>query len=514
MSRLGKISLLFSGLSLVSFALVRYMVGDWVPFCWVALGLSVFFVGFTFFIDRKFFAEFFSMKTTKHGMSMGAMILLVVTLLVIINFIGVRKYKVFDFSISQSNTLSEQSIKLLKALDSDLKVRFFYKKGVEGNEENRKQFRELIKKYQDQSDKVVLDFVEVNERPDLASDFGVDKGSGVVFMEYKGKRNRIDKIEEQDISSALVKVTRATSKVIYFTTGHGEKSLDEVKDASGLNALKMLLESNNYTVKTVALSQASKVPDDADLVVVAGPKQDFMDFEIKAVEEYLKKGGSMMLALDSQQTMGLEKITSKLGVAFDGTYIWNLIETPLGKAVNQGPAFGAIYSSTSEITKAFGRDEAALFIHPTSLRRLEKVPTGVVIDDIVRTPAASVSYKTLQIKEEGGIQGPFTIASEIKGKFPGADDSAKSFSLILVGDSNFMNNQLLFKNLNRDLLLNSVAWLAKEEGLISISPKETQKTELTLTPVKFSLFLFGIIIPIPVLMLVIATTLWMKRRNA
>src|SRR5690606_14878349 len=159
----------------------------------------------------------------------------------------------------------------------------FYKKGVEGNEENRRQFRELIKKYQDESTRIRLDFVEVNERPDLAQEYGIDKGSGVVFLDYKGRRNRIEKIDEQEFTSAIVKVTREQNKTIYFTVGHGEKALSENREGLGLGSLKLLLENNRYTVKELPLIQSPKIPADADVIFIAGPTQGFQEFEIEAL---------------------------------------------------------------------------------------------------------------------------------------------------------------------------------------------------------------------------------------
>jgi hypothetical protein len=127
----------------------------------------------------------------------------------------------------------------MKNLDSDLKVLFFYKKGVEGNTESRQQFRDLVTKYQDVSSKVQLDFVEVNESPDISKEFGVDKGSGVVFVSYKGTRNRVEKIDEQSLTSSIIKVTRGTPKSIYFTIGHREKDLSDNQEGLGLGSLKI-----------------------------------------------------------------------------------------------------------------------------------------------------------------------------------------------------------------------------------------------------------------------------------
>jgi hypothetical protein len=146
MSKLSKFSFLFAGISIVSMSITRFLIGDWVPFCWLALGLFIFFFSFGVYRDRKFLQDFFSMRTTKEGMSMGGLIVLMLAVLVVVNYLGVKYSKTWDFSSEQTNTLSEQSIQLVQGLKSDLKVLFFYKKGVEGNEENRRQFRELIKK--------------------------------------------------------------------------------------------------------------------------------------------------------------------------------------------------------------------------------------------------------------------------------------------------------------------------------------------------------------------------------
>lgn len=515
MSKLGKISLFLSGLSLVSLVIIRTLLGAWVPFCWVAAGLAVFFVCLTLYWDRQFLKEFVGMKTTKEGMSMGMLIALMLVLLTVVNYLGVKHYATWDFSTAHTNTLSDQSVKLVRSLDSDLKVLFFYKKGVEGNEENRRQFRELIKKYQDQNPKVLLEFIEANEQPDLAKEYGVDKGSGVVFLDYKGRRNRIEKIDEQEFTSAMVKVTRTQNKNIYFTVGHGEKSLEEAKEGLGLNALKIMLENNRYTVKTLPLIQETRVPSDADVVVVAGPIQGFQEFEITALEDYLKRGGSLFLAIESQNTAGLEKLAKKLGIEFGNNYIVNVVDTVLGKGVNQGPTAAPIFSPMNQITKGFGHNEVTMYRYPQSLKHFPV--EGLTVDELVKTASNSVAFSSLSLKGDGP-QGSYTLVDEVTGQWPEAkrakEQTSKEFRVIIAGDVDFMTNQMLYQNLNRDLVLNSIAALAKEESLISITTKEPQSTQLLLTETKFAVFLFAFIIPFPILLLGVSIGLWIKRRNA
>jgi ABC-type uncharacterized transport system involved in gliding motility auxiliary subunit len=510
MSRLGKILLVVSAVSLLCFVVTRVLVGAWIPFMWIPLGLFV--GGFIAAMvkDRRAVGGFLTMKTTKHGMNMGALISLVVIVLVVVNFLAVRHYKTWDFSGQQVNTLSPQSAQLVKNLDSELLVRFFYKKGVEGNEENRKAFRDLIKKYQDQSNQIKLEFVEVNERPDLAEQYGVTKGSGVIFLEYKGRKNRIEKIDEQEVSSALVKVTREKDKVIYFVVGHGERELDDAKEATGLNAFKLMLENNRYTVKTLATNLNAKVPDDADLVAVVGPSQNFQSYEIQGLADYLQRGGSLLLALESKQTVGLDRILAAVGLTPMNNYVFNVVETVMGKGIQQSQTMGTVFSSTSEISKVFGKGEAVVFRNPMSFKR-NSVPDGLVLEDVVKAPEGSVSFDSLDIKGEG-VQGSFPLVVSAKGKF--LDAKTKDFNLLVTGDADFLGNQLLYQNLNRDLALNSIAWLANEKDMISIATKEAAVTKLTMTDTGFYLFLICFAIPLPVLLLATSTTLWMKRRHA
>lgn len=510
MNRISKILFIVAGVSILSFVVTRLLVGAWIPFLWIPLAFFVSCFAGALIQERKAIGSFLTMKTTKHGMNMGALIGLVVVVLVVVNFLAVRHYKVWDFSGSQSNTLSEQSVKLVKSLDSELLVRFFYKKGVEGNEENRKSFRELIKKYQDQGSNIKLEFVEVNERPDLAEEYGVTKGSGVIFLEYKKRRNRVEKIDEQEVTSALVKVTREKDKNIYFIVGHGERDLEEAKEATGLNALKIMLENNRYVVKTLASNLNARIPDDADVVMIVGPTQNFLDYEIQGLEDYLKRGGSLFLALKSKQSQGLEKLLGRVGLEPMDNYVLNLVDTPMGKGVQEGQTLGTIFSSSNEITKVFGRSEATIFRNPMSFKR-GPIPEGIKIDDLVKVTENSMSFKQLDLKEEGPL-GAFTLVAEVQGKLPGAE--AKDFTLIAAGDADFLGNQLLMQSLNRDLVLNSVAALAKEENLISVAPKENQVTKLMMTDSNFYLFLFLFAIPVPALLLGTSVTLWLRRRHA
>jgi ABC-type uncharacterized transport system involved in gliding motility auxiliary subunit len=529
MSRSGKILFFLAGLSLVSFAVVRFLLGGWVPFLWFALGFTALFIFGGFFVDRSFFKEFLSLKTTKKGMSMGAMILMALVTLGSLNFLGSRHYLTWDLSLNKMNTLSDQSVQLAKSLKSDLRVIYFYQEGAEGVTQTKGLFIQLLRKYQDVNSRIQLDFIEVNERPDLAKEYGIERGTQSVVLEYEGRRNTIEKIEEQELTGALAKVTREKEKKIRVLSGHGQVGLNPSQDGRSLSVFKNLLEGNRYQVESFSFTQATQLPEDTDVLVIVGPKQQFLDFEIQAIEHYLIKGGSLFLALESGSSTGLESLLGKIGLKLDQNVVVTVIETPLGRGIDPRFTRGVEFSTTSTVTKPFGRNEVTVFRMPQSLSRTGGDIPSLEWTELVKTNTQSIGYQDLNFKAEGQ-KGPFTLAYEVKGVFPSSsqenskggdspseDPSSKSgvsFHGVILGDEDIVSNQLLYQNLNRDLVLNAVSALAKEENLISISPKEIQSTRLEMTETGFILFIFGLVIPLPLLLYGLSGFFWFRRRNA
>jgi ABC-type uncharacterized transport system involved in gliding motility auxiliary subunit len=515
MSKLGKVLFLLAGLSILAFAVVRFLLGAWVPFLWVALGLCVLFIVSAIVLDRQFYKEFLSMRTTREGMSMGSLIAMMVVGLVAINILGLKYYKTIDLSLGKVNSLSEQSIKILDSLDSELNVYYFYKNGTEGIEQNRRAFTDLIKQYKDRSNKIKLEFIEINERPDLAEQFEVKQATQVVWLEYKGKKSRVEKIEEQEITSGLVKVTRDKEKKIYFLSGHGELDFEPKQDGSSIAFLRKLLESNRFLVRNFNFLTTAAIPADADMVFVANPVQGLLAPETKALEDYLRRGGNLVLSIEPKTKTGLDVILKNIGAKLADNYIASVIETPVGKGIDPRFARGSEFNRNNPIVKPFGKDQVTLFRLPSALESFEPKPDGITREDFIKTNGSVMGFADTKFDREGKA-GPFVLASAFKGIYPvgpgGKTEEAKEFNLILIGDSDWMNDQYLYQALNRDLALNMTAYLSKEDNLISITPKEVGTTQMVLTPTAFTLLIFGFVIPLPVLIFVGSGVLWYRRR--
>ena len=146
---------------------------------------------------------------------------------------------------------------------------------------------------------------------------------------------------------------------------------------------------------------------------------------------------------------------------------------------------------------------------PEALVKQKPTVDGLSVDEIVKSNDAVMSFKDTKF-DASGDKGVVTFGIAITGKWGPA--ASKDFNLLVFADPNFLNDQYLYQNLNRDLMLNSVAFLAKEENLISISPKEIESTVITMTDTQFVLFLFGFAIPLPLVLFGGSGWFWYRRR--
>jgi ABC-type uncharacterized transport system involved in gliding motility auxiliary subunit len=515
MSQKGKLFFILSILSFLTLGGLFFAIRVWMPFMWIVLGTSVLSLVGGLFYDYKILVDFFSMKTTKLGMNMGLILLLTVLFLTVINYLGAKHYMTFDFSYNRVNSISEQSKKIIGSLESDLIVKFFYKNGAERVEENKKLFRQLVKQYEDISNKVKFEFVEINEHPRLALDYGANKGSGEAFIDYKGSKNRIENYSEQDFTNAIIKVTRKHKKIIYFLEGHGERSLDDEKSETSLFGFKQLLEKNSYTVKTINLTSSLTIPNDATAVVIAGPTQQLQISEIISLEDYLNSGHSLLVMLDEKETYGLNPLLKKMGIELDPNYVYNVFDSPMGSVVNAQAATVAVeYSPNDEITKVFTSNQMTVFRNPHALNILE-TSNRIKTEVLVKTPKNTVELKELDSKDYIGEPHSFNLAVSSRGKLTA---NSAEYSAVVFADADFVSNILLYQNMNRDLALNAISSLTKETDLISISAKEPLATRMLVSPPEFSQFfnfsLIGLFIPLPFALMILSIVLWYRRRHA
>ena len=83
--------------------------------------------------------------------------------------------------------------------------------------------------------------------------------------------------------------------------------------------------------------------------------------------------------------------------------------------------------------------------------------------------------------------------------------------MVVIGDSDFVNNEYIVKGYNVDLFLNAINWLSGEEAIISIRPKSTRGSSVAMTP-QLTWHLLVSVLIIPEILLLLGLAIWWRRR--
>ncbi|MCB9026673.1 MAG: GldG family protein [Bdellovibrionaceae bacterium] len=526
MSKLAKVLWLVSGLSLAALVTIRYILGGWTT-DWLFLPLGLFGICFlgALVIDYKFYLEFLTLKTTKHGMNMGAMIILVIVFFVSINYFGKKYSKTWDLTEEKLHSLSDQSLNLIKNLDQNIQFIAFYR-GAE-DEEEKQQVKNALNSFKENSSKVNLRFVNSYVENELAESYLgniQEKNKLVLFAEYKGKRVRVEEpFSEQNITSSMIKVTREGQKTVYFLTGHGEREIKS-EESEGIALFKQRLEESSYIVKELSLITGQVIPTDADIIAIVGPTLQILEGERELLKDYLRKGGRLFIAADPGEKHDISLLTKIFGVEFRNNYI---LDVGLNRLMGRGVAgiLGIDFDRDSEITKKFiGQRGFTVFDKVSELTEDPNLDPNLKITSLIRSAKTSFIVNELKNIKKPEVQDSHVLAMLVEGKLPPAkgesskdkpntENANKEFAAIVFGDSDFVAQKDIINGFNIDLALNAISFLAKETDLISIQPKAPKGTQMTLTSTKMNVMVvLGLLIPL--IFMVMSGTMWFRRRSA
>ena len=439
---------------------------------------------------------------------------LVLAILVLFNYIGARHHARLDFTAGKVHSLSDQSIKVAKALKADILVKAFFRESNYG----RARMEDLLKIYAFHSPRVKYEFIDPDKNPGLIKRYEIAQ-DGTTIFESGDKDNRITTVTEEDVTNAIIKVTREKKKTVYFLEGHGEKSTD-VTEEPGFSYAKDDLSKMGYTVKKQVLAQSANFPADCALLIVPGPEKDLAANELETIENYLRGGGRVFFLVDPQAAPGLTPFLAKFGFMLDNDIIVDSVSRLMG-----GDYFMPIVGDyeSHEITKNFRF--ASLYPLVRSVEPIEPKPEGVVSSQaLAKTSANSYAKRDFVLKarmtlKEIGFDakkdkaGPLSIAgvAVIKGK---ADASGKSADgrLAVFGDSDFATNRYAGMYGNGNLFLNVANWLTEESDLISIQPKTQNPRSIQLTAAQGRTIFWVSVVILPLLVLAAGIAIFIRRR--
>ena len=460
-------------------------------------------------------------RSTKFGINSGISVLLFVGVLAFVNYLGDKHQKRFDMTTEHLHSLGDESTKVLGELKQDVQVKAFFPGGEEQT------VRELLNLYAHQSGRVKVEFIDPDKAPQTAAQYQVTsygelsnpltresrKFGTIIFDAGNSKVERIEKQDpptEEDVTNVLMKLVKGEEKTIYFIEGHGEKAI-ESGERTGLQVADGALTKDGYKVKALNLVREDKIPDDASVVVMAGPTTEPFPQELDKLDAYLNAGGSALLMLDPPPAASLKDFTKKWAVNVGDNRVIDV--TGVGRFLGKGP--------DTPLVTTYGKhqilDRFSLMTYfpvARSVMPASPPPPGLTAEPLLETDARSWAESDLKSNEVGfdekaDIKGPVPIATVVT-KDAGEGKKAR---LIIFGDSDFAGNVTFSDQGNGNLFINTIKWLARDENLISIKAKDPTDRPLSLTESGGATIAIVLMFLFPGAILISGVLVWLKRRK-
>src|SRR3990167_3320767 len=290
-ARVANLCGFFGGLSLILGLLMIFIVPQLLVLRTVFLLCGLVSLLLWPLLDRGGFSKFFQQGTTRHTIFSLIFSGVVIGILIGLNILGARHNLSIDLTEGKVHTLSDQSIKVAKSIDSPIMIYGFIQ------EEDRPFFESLTQKYYAKNSLIKAQVLNPNLDQGLAKTFDVKSFGAVVIKSGEHFLKIEDRLSESALTNTILKLRSSGEKLIAFLKGHGERVLQD-KDIQGISQLKATLEGQGYQIREINLLEEWALPPKVSVLIIPGPQQPFLPKEKELLSRYLNEGGSIVLLLD------------------------------------------------------------------------------------------------------------------------------------------------------------------------------------------------------------------------
>ena len=319
-------------------------------------------------------ADRFLGRSLRFGTNLAIAAIAVLGIIALVEAISLRHSHRFDLTANKRYSLSPQSQQLLAHLPQAIKATAFYQDAQTG----REAAKDLLDQYAYYGKQFTYEFIDPDRNPGLAKRYGITS-YGTIVLESGDKEEKVLVADEENLTNALLKVIREGKKVVYFLEGHGEHSINNT-EREGYSETKRAIESQNYVVKSLNLFTEGKLPDDASMLIIAGPRKDLLEPELAEVTRFIERGGKVMVLVDPEGPSGLPPYLVNYGIQI----VEGVVVDPVSRLFGMDYLTPVIASYESHpITKNF---EVASFL-PLALevKTTEKMPERVSAQVLAKT---------------------------------------------------------------------------------------------------------------------------------
>lgn len=490
-------------------------------------------------------------KTKKsHGFTAVALVFAAISLaiVVLINLMVSRLNITWDMTSSGMYKLTDSTRDYLDSLDKEVNFYFLFDMDVLSTDTDSMPLYNAMKEYS-KYDCINFQAFDPDDDPDKIKEFkdmGLSVKQGDVVIECDGRVKRlaansmfqthIDENKstgtmyftgENIITGAINAVVTGRETKMYFLTGHGEKQLD-----TDYTKLKRDLAARNYIAETLDLTSSNSVPDDAAVVILAAPKNDISDNDLKTLNDYLDKGGNICFWMSPNEAeldyVNIEKLLKEYNIGMD----YDIVEetNPKLASVNNPKMFkcAPVYpdeTTNIDITSGLSQlEKQGATPIMTDTRSFVQIygegdnSTHVFAGGLLETIGQLDGYATAIGKPMGGAKPRETLGNSVLELAMYSTDTARADSKVMViGTAEFIDDEnydTYESVVPVNLQLSVFSWMYDSELALDfgIAGKERTFDEMSIESASKATLTNIIFIAVPVVVGLIGGAVWLKRR--
>lgn len=475
----------------------------------ISLGLMIIGLSLFVFFDPQKAKETFTGKQAKYGSNVTLLTIAVIGILVVLNYMGAQYTKKWDLTQDKTNSLSNSSIEVLKTLEEPVTVQAFYTPRFSSDTAQK-----VLENYKTNGGgKFAYSFIDPEANP-LAAQAAKITRDGVLVISIGDRSEQVTFPTEQEITSAIIRLSNPGERTVYFLTGHGEYDPNGTGQGS-YSQLRQTLTAKNYNINTLNLISSPSVPENALSVIIAGPQKPISEEELAALKNYQEKGGSLVLLSEPNAITGLTNDSDPFA-AYLRDYWGVQLQNDIVIEPNMNPPLMAVadqYADHLITQKMMGL--TVIFPTARSLSVTDALPDGIQTDTIVFS--STTAWGETSIEELKTSQVKSDINSDLMGPLPlimVAENPTTKARLVVSGDSDFASDQY-FTNLgNGDFITNCIDWASEQDSLINLNI--SQPTNRILIPpnqITLGLILLITVFLLPGVVIFIGITVWIQRKR-
>ncbi len=434
----------------------------------------------------------------------------------------------FDWTSRQLFHLSKETKLIISQIEKPLTITVFSysEDGIKGLADYAKNLGE---RYEAANPKMIkFNMVDPVRDKAKADEYHIRQNGTIVFemdgrREYVSPNLLVENFEEGQISykgetifSAVIDKLNSNKEVtIYYLTGHGEIDFDST-GVGGYDGIKTMLTDRRYRFQALNINHQLKVPDDADILILASPKSDLSSHTYRSIETYIDNGGSVFYLVDRNSNEDLNVLLMKSGFV----YLQNVAVDPSRNAPQSGElSIIPTLSPKSDITLLLrNKKQSVIFPSASVVYSIpeESSDTNFIYDisPLARMTQYGFGERNFKSgvysKDDKDITGIYCLA--ISSIVAEKSNLEKQRRAVVFGSTDFIDNARLYTGGNADFFINSIDFLLRKDLKTTIAPKNEDLTRSVPLPEQIRTIVIVVLLWL-VVCIVVAVSILLRRKN-